>query len=37
MAKAIFSYKGTETEIQCNINEKMKEIIKRYETKTRCI
>ena len=34
MAKAIFSYKGIETEIQCNINDKIKDIIKRYETKT---
>ena len=34
MAKAIFSYKGNETEIQCNINEKIKDIIKRYETKS---
>ena len=33
MAKVIFSYKGIETEIQCNINDNIKDIIKRYETK----
>ena len=33
MAKVIFSYKGTETEIQCNINDKIKDIIKRYVIK----
>ena len=33
MAKVIFSYKGTETEIQCNINDKIKDIYKKYETK----
>ena len=33
MAKAFFNYKGVETEIQCNINDKIKEIIKRYVNK----
>ena len=33
MAKVIFNYKGIETEIQCNINDKIKDIYKRYETK----
>jgi len=33
MAKVIFSYKGTETEIQCNINDKMRDIYKRNEIK----
>ena len=33
MAKVIFSYKGTETEIQCNINDKIKDIYTKYETK----
>ena len=33
MAKVIFSYKGTETEIQCNINDKIKDIYKRYTNK----
>ena len=26
MAKVIFNYKGIQTEIQCNINDKIKEI-----------
>ena len=30
MAKVIFNYKGVEKEIQCNINEKIKDILKRY-------
>ena len=33
MAKVIFNYKGVEKEIQCNINDKIKEIIKRYVNK----
>ena len=33
MAKVIFNYKGIETEIQCNINDKIKDIFKKYETK----
>ena len=33
MAKVIFNYKGIETIIQCNINDKIKDIYKRYETK----
>ena len=33
MAKVIFNYKGVEKEIQCNINDKIKDIIKRYENK----
>ena len=33
MAKVLFNYKGVETEIQCNINDKIKDIFKRYETK----
>ena len=33
MAKVIFSYKGIQTEIQCNINDKIKDIYKKYETK----
>ena len=33
MAKVIFIYKGIETEIQCNINDKIKDIYKRYENK----
>ena len=30
MVKIIFNYKGIEIEIQCNINEKIKDILKRY-------
>ena len=30
MTKVIFNYQGVETEIQCNINEKIKDILKRY-------
>ena len=33
MAKMIFNYKGVEKEIQCNINEKIKDILKRYANK----
>ena len=33
MAKVIFNYKGIETIIQCNINDKIKDIYKRYKTK----
>ena len=33
MAKLIFSYKGIQTEIQCNINEKIKNIFKKYINK----
>ena len=33
MAKVIFNYKGIEKEIQCNINEKIKDILKRYANK----
>ena len=33
MSKIIFSYNGLETIIQCNEEEKMKEIIKRYKNK----
>ena len=33
MAKIVFSYKGIQRGIQCNINDKIKDIIKRYETK----
>ena len=33
MAKVIFSYKGIETEIQCNIIDKIKDIFKRYANK----
>ena len=33
MAKVIFNYKGIETIIQCNINDKIKDIFKRYEAK----
>ena len=35
MSKIIFSYKGSETTIQCNEDEKMKNIIKRYINKTK--
>ena len=34
MPKILFSYKGSETIIQCNEEEKMKDIIKRYINKT---
>ncbi len=30
MAEAIFNYEGIETIIQCNINDKMKDIINKY-------
>ena len=33
MAKVIFNYKGIETEIQCNLNEKIEDIYKKYKTK----
>jgi len=33
MLKVIFNYKGTETAIQCNIDEIFEEIIKRYKSK----
>ena len=33
MAKVIFNYNDIQTEIQCNINDKIKDIIKRYEIK----
>ena len=33
MEKVIFIYKEIETIIQCNINDKIKDIYKRYETK----
>ena len=33
MSKIIFNYKGTEIEIQCNINEKIKEVIEKYANK----
>ena len=33
MSKVIFNYKGIETEIQCNLNEKIEDLYKKYETK----
>ena len=33
MIKAIFNYKGKQTEIQCNINETIKNIYKKYVNK----
>jgi len=33
MAKVIFNYKGIETIIQCNLNDKIKDIYKKYEAK----
>ena len=33
MKKVIFNYKGKETEIQCNLNEKIEELYKRFEAK----
>ena len=33
MAKVIFNFKGVETIIQCNINDKIKDIYKKYESK----
>ena len=33
MTKAIFKYNGIQTKIQCNINGRIKDIFKRYETK----
>ena len=33
MAEAIFNYEGSNTTIQCNINDKMKEIINKFITK----
>ena len=33
MSKIIFIYKGINTEIQCNINEKLEDILKRYANK----
>ena len=35
MVEAIFNYEGIDTIIQCNINDKMKEIINRYLIKIR--
>ena len=34
MLKLIFNYKGTETVIQSNINERMEEVLKKYKSKT---
>ena len=33
MAEIIFNYRGIETKIQCNINEKIKEVIEKYANK----
>ena len=33
MASVIFNYNGKDTIIQCNINDKIKEIFKKYEIK----
>ena len=33
MTSVIFNYKGKDTIIQCNINDKIKDIYKKYETK----
>ena len=33
MINAIFKYEGRETIIQCNMNEKMRDIIKKYKNK----
>ena len=33
MAKVIFNYKGIQTEIQCNLNEKIEELYKKYGNK----
>jgi len=33
MLKVIFNYKGTETVIQSNINERMEEVLKKYKSK----
>jgi hypothetical protein len=33
MLKVLFNYKGIETVIQCQINEKMEEVIKKYKSK----
>ena len=33
MFEAIFDYKGIDTKIQCNLNDKMKDIFKRFEMK----
>ena len=33
MAKVIFTYKGIETEIQSNLNDKIEDIYKKYEIK----
>jgi len=33
MTKVIFNYKGIEAEIQCNINEKLKDIFTKYANK----
>ena len=35
MVEVIFNYKGIDTIIQCNINDKMKEIINRFLIKIR--
>ena len=35
MAKVIFNYKGIETIIQSNLNNKLKDIYKKYEIKIR--
>ena len=34
MAEVVFNFKGVETTIQCNINDKMKEIKNKFITKT---
>ena len=33
MAEAIFNYEGTNTTIQCNINDKMRNVIDSFFTK----
>ena len=33
MAKVIFNYKGIQTEIQCNLNEKIEDLYKKYGAK----
>ena len=35
MSNIIFVFRGIETTIQCNIEEKLKDIYKRFETKTK--
>ena len=34
MEKVIFNYKGIETIIQCNLNDKIEDVFKKYEIKT---